>query len=158
MIGAELRQQIRLGHRDHSGLDAEEAQHVQVFRGLRHRAFVRRDAEDCDVDSSGSADHRAQESLVPGNVDHSRRADPRKLQVGVSGLQRDPPPLLLRQSIGVDARERPHQRGLAVIDVPSGADHHAQRARHSSTQKTPGASFLRSSVASPRMTATGAAQ
>ena len=129
-----------------------------MLGGLRHGALVRRDAEDGDVDSPRGADHRAQESLVPGNVDHSRRADPRKLQVGVSGLQRDAPPLLLRQSIGVDARERPHQRGLAVIDVPRGADHHAQRGRHSSTQKTPGARLLRSSEASPRMTATGAAQ
>ncbi len=32
--------------------------------------------------------------------------------------------LFLRQPVGVDAGERPHERGLAVIDVPGGADDH----------------------------------
>ena len=129
-----------------------------MLRRLWHRALVGCDAEDGHVDTSRRRHHGAEEALVAGHVDHARHADAGQFQVGISGFESDAAPLLLGQPVGVDAGERLHQRGLAVVDVAGGADHHPQRRAHSSTQKMPGASFFRSSAGSPRRTATGAAQ
>jgi hypothetical protein len=38
-------------------------------------------------------------------------------------VDRDPPPLFLLQSVGINARQRLYQRRLPVIDVPSRAHH-----------------------------------
>ncbi len=159
MVRPELGQEIGLGHGDDAGLHAEKPQHVEVLRGLGHGALVRRHAEHRHVDPSGGRHHGAEEPLVAGHVHHSGRADAGQVQVRVARLERDAAALLLRQPIRVDARERLHQRGLAVVDVAGGADDDSQRAAvHSSAHPTPGASLPRSSDASPRSTATGDAQ
>ena len=158
VIGPQRRQQIRLGERDDARANAQQPEHVEVLGRLWHRAFVRGNAKDRDIHAERRADHRAQEPLVAGNVDHTRGTDPGQLQVRVACLQRDPAPLLLWKAIGVDSRERLHQRRLAVIDVPGGADHDSQRPVHSSTQAMPAARRARSRWSCPCMIATGAAQ
>ncbi len=158
MVGAQGRQQIRLGERDDAGLHPEEPQHVEVFRGLRHGSLVGRDAEHGHVDAARRRHHGAQEALVARHVDDPGDADARQVDVRVPGFERDAASFLLGEPVGVDAGERFHQRRLAVVDVPGGPHHHSQRGGHSSTQPTPGASLARSSAGSPRITATGAAQ
>ena len=94
---------------------------------LRHRAFVGRDTEHGNVDAAGGRDHRAQETLVPGYIDHPGDADPRQVEVRVPRFERDAAALFFRKAIGVDAGERLDQRGLAVIDVAGGADDYPER-------------------------------
>ena len=135
VIGAQPRKQVGLGQRDHAGAHAQQPQHVEVLGGLRHRAFVGGHAEHRHVDAAGGGDHRAQEALVAGNVDHAGGADPGQIEVRVPGFQRDAAALLLGQPIGVDPGERLHQRRLAVIDVAGGADDDAERASRRATHR-----------------------
>ena len=46
----------------------------------------------------------------------------RKLQRRITEVDRDPALLLLGQPVGVFAGQRPDEPGLAVVDVPGGAD------------------------------------
>src|SRR5205823_1817630 len=65
------------------------------------------------------------EPLVPRHVDHADRlgdALRREIEVREAELDGDAALLLLLQAVGVDAGERAHQRGLAVVDVSGGAD------------------------------------
>ena len=52
---------------------------------------------------------------------------PRRIGIGVTEIDGDAAPLLLSQTVGVDAGQRLHQRRLAVIDVTGGADDHGRR-------------------------------
>ena len=54
------------------------------------------------------------------------------VQRRVAERDRDPARLLLRQPVGVDARQRPHERRLAVVDVAGGAE----RERHAGISLT----------------------
>ena len=45
-------------------------------------------------------------------------------------IDRDAPSLLLGQPVGIDAGERAHERGLAVIDVARGAEDHGPPPAH----------------------------
>jgi hypothetical protein len=45
---------------------------------------------------------------------------------GVTEFDGNAAPLFFRQAVGVDARQRAHQRRLAVVDVACSADDHAE--------------------------------
>ena len=57
----------------------------------------------------------------PGTSTKARRSDGRQLQVGEAEVDGDAAALLFLEAVGVDAGERLHQRGLAVIDMPGRA-------------------------------------
>src|SRR5207245_3652118 len=59
---------------------------------------------------------------MPGDVDDLDDEARGLLEEGEPEVDRDPARLLLGQTVGVDAGERLHQRGLAVIDVARRAD------------------------------------
>lgn len=61
---------------------------------------------------------------MPRNIHkaNDRPAGPRP--VGETEVDRDAARLLFLEAIRVNSRQLPDQRGLAVIDVPSGADDH----------------------------------
>ena len=107
-------------------LDAEQPQDREVLERLRSRALGRVDHEQEEVDPGRAGDHRAHEPLVAGHVDQREPASVRQLERRVAEVDRDPAPLLLRQPVGVLARQRPHEPRLAVVDVPGSAD----RQRH----------------------------
>ena len=69
-----------------------------------------------------AGDHRAHEALVAGHVDDRQPPPRRQLERREAELDRDPARLLLGQPVGVDAGERAHERGLAVVDVAGGAE------------------------------------
>jgi hypothetical protein len=54
---------------------------------------------------------------MPWNIDKPDRAQVRKPEV-----DRNPPPLLFFQAIGVDARKRADQGRLAVVDMPGSSN------------------------------------
>jgi hypothetical protein len=91
---------------------------------LRHHRLVRRDHEEDGVDPAGAGEHVADESLVTGHVDE-RNPHVLPLRVREAEIDRDAPPLLLRQPVGVDPRQRAHERGLPVVDMPRRADEKA---------------------------------
>ena len=53
----------------------------------------------------------------------------RRRQIGKAEIDRDAARFLLLQAIGIDAGQRAHQRGLAVIDMAGGADDHGDSLR-----------------------------
>ena len=59
----------------------------------------------------------------PGTSTTETRARRRQRERREAELDRDAARLLLRQAVGVDAGQRAHERGLAVVDVSGGAEH-----------------------------------
>ena len=115
---------VRLGHRDDAPTDAEHPHDLEVLAGLGHDRLVGRHDEENRVDAARAREHVADEALVARNVDEGH-AHSIPLRVREAQVDRDAPPLLLGKAIGVDPRESLHERGLAVIDVPGGADEEA---------------------------------
>ena len=112
--------EIGLGHRDEPRPDVEELQDRDVFGGLRHPALVRGDDEERDLHRADAGEHVLHEAHVTGHVDEP--------DVGAGGqgrereaeVDREPARLLLREPVGIGARQREHERRLAVVDVPGG--------------------------------------
>ena len=96
---------------------AEQTQDLQVLVGLRLRPLPRVDDEQEEVDPRRARDHRANESLVPRDVDDREARPVRELELRVAERDRDSAPLLLGQPVGVGARQRLDEAGLAVVDV-----------------------------------------
>ena len=99
---------------------------------LRPRALVRVDHEQEEVDAGRAGDHRAHEALVPRHVDDGELRPVRQLERRVAEVDRDAALALLRQPVGVLARQRLDERRLAVVDVarrcrPSAASRHGGR-------------------------------
>ncbi len=91
---------------------------------LRHDALVRRHHQDHEVDAAQPGQRVVHEALVAGHVDEA------ELHVAVDQVREadvdgDAAGALLLPAVAVDAGERLDQRGLAVVDVPGGADHDA---------------------------------
>ena len=61
-------------------------------------------------------------STKPSSVPSGKR------RVGKAEIDRQPAPLLLGQAVGVDPGQRPHQRGLAVVDMAGGGEDHVAAA------------------------------
>jgi hypothetical protein len=65
--------------------------------------------------------HILDEPLVAGNV-YEAYANILKIKLGKTQINRDPAPLLLRQTIRIHTRQRTHERSLSMIYVPGCAD------------------------------------
>ena len=76
-----------------------------------------------EVDAAGAGEHVVHQPLVAGDVDEADHAVAGR-HVGEAEVDGDAAGLLLLQPVGVDAGQRPHQAGLAVVDVAGGADDH----------------------------------
>ncbi len=124
---------------------AEQAQDREVLVRLRPRALVRVDHEQEEVDAGRARDHRAHEPLVAGNVDDRELRAVRQLERRVAEVDRDAARLLLRQPVGVLARERLDERRLAVVDVAGGADRQRHRCTAAATSSTSSSASVRQS-------------
>ena len=125
------RGQIRLGQRHHAAIDAQQLQDLHVLARLRHDAIVQRHHQQRRIDAAGAGEHRVHEALMARHIDEAER-----IGIGVAEIDGDAAPLLLGQAIGIDAGQRLHQRGLAVIDVTGGADDHGRRGTFSPRKHT----------------------
>ncbi|WEF52431.1 hypothetical protein AFIC_000917 [[Pseudomonas] carboxydohydrogena] len=132
---------IRLCNRDRAGVDAEQIDDRQMFDGLRHDAVIGGNHQQREIDSGRTGEHVVNEAFVPRHVDKTKNAAPRHRQIGKTEIDRYAARLLFFQAIGIDARQRPHQRGLAMIDMPCGADNH-----HADSGNGRSASFLARSI------------
>ncbi|HVN43829.1 MAG TPA: hypothetical protein VMT66_01160 [Steroidobacteraceae bacterium] len=118
---------VDLGERDGAAGDAEQAENRQMLARLRHDAVVGRDHEQREVDATGTGEHGMHQPLMARHIDETEHVAVGERRVGVAELDRYPPCLLFRQTVRVDASERVHERGLAVIDVTCRADDHESR-------------------------------
>ena len=71
----------------------------------------------------GAGHHRAHEPFVPGHVDDREAQAAVEIERREAQLDGDAARLLLGQAIGIDAGQRAHEPGLAVVDVAGGAEH-----------------------------------
>ncbi len=136
---------VDLGDGDDAVLDAEQAQDGQVLARLRTGALRGVDHEQEEVDPGSACDHRADEALVPGDVDEREAPPVRELERRVAEVDRDSPLLLLGQAVGVLARQRLDEPGLAVVDVARSADGQRHRATASATSSTSASVSVRQS-------------
>jgi hypothetical protein len=114
---------------------AQQRQDVQVLARLGHRPLVARDHDERHVHAARAGKHVFDEPLVAGHV-HDARVDRRRagrprrqIQVGKAQINRHAARLFLVQPVGIRARERANQRGLAVVHVAGRADDHVPRRR-----------------------------
>ena len=147
-LGYALGRQVGLGQRHHAAIDAEQLQDLHVLARLRHHAIVERHHQQCRIDAAGAGEHRVHEPLMARHIDEAERVG-----IGVAEIDGDAAPLLLGQAIGIDAGQRLHQRGLAVIDVAGGADDHRVLCHPGNTTRVPAPRSAR--IRAPA-TATGA--
>jgi hypothetical protein len=103
---------------------AQQRHHREVLARLRHHAVVGGHHQQRVVDAGGAGQHGVQQALMAGHVDKAERHAAARVQVRIAELDGDAATLFFRQAVGVDAGERAHQRGLAMVDVPRGADDH----------------------------------
>jgi hypothetical protein len=116
--------EIGLGQRHQPAPNAEQVEDREMLARLRHDAIIGRDHQQRVVDAGRARQHVVDELLVAGHIDE---ADDRlliRLHIGEAEIDGDPACLLLLEAVGIDAGQCPHQRGLAVIDVPGGANDH----------------------------------
>ena len=129
--------EVGLRERDDAVLDPEQAEDRQVLVRLRPRALGGVDHEQEEVDAGRAGDHRADEPLVPGDVDHRQLRAVRQLERRVAEVDRDAARVLLRQPVGVLAGQRLDERRLAVVDVAGGADRQRHRRRRRRPRRPP---------------------
>ncbi len=116
--------EVGLVERDHATRNAEERDDIEVLDRLRHDAVVSGHDQQHEIDAGRPGHHVAHEALVAGHVYDADLADARKLEVREAEINGHAAALFLGQAVGVDAGQALHERGLAVVDVPGGADDH----------------------------------
>ena len=118
------RGEIGLGQRHDAARDAEQVDDGEMLARLRHHAVVGGDDQQHEIDAGRAGQHVVHEFLVARHVDEAEHGAVRRRQIGEAEIDGDAARLLLLQPVGIDAGQRPHQRGLAVIDMAGGADDH----------------------------------
>ncbi len=113
---------ISLRERDDAVLDPEQPQDREVLMRLRPRSLAGIDHEQEEIDAARARNHRADEALVPGDVDDREARAVGQLERCVAEIDRDPALVLLGQPVGVLAGQRLDERRLAVVDVTRRAD------------------------------------
>ena len=109
--------QVRFGEGDDAAADAEQAADVEMLAGLRLDGFIGGDHEEQEIDSAHTGEHVLDEALVAGDIDKSQAQGGCEFEVREAQIDGDAAAFFLLQPVGVDARERLDERGLAVIDV-----------------------------------------
>ena len=99
--------QVGLGQDGDSIPDMQQPANVEVLAGLRLDRRVGGNHQQHQINPTHSRQHVADEALVAGNIDESqpqRRAVSRgQVKIREAEVNRDPPTLLLRQAVRVDA-------------------------------------------------------
>ena len=118
------RGEIDLGERDDAAGDAEQVDDGEMLAGLRHDAVVGGDHQQHEIDAGGAGQHVVDEFLVAGHVDEAEHGAVRRRQIGEAEIDGNAARFLLLEPVGIDAGQRAHQRGLAVVDMAGGSDDH----------------------------------
>ena len=105
--------------------DAELLQDGKMLLRLRHDPLVRRHDQECQIDARGTGNHGPNEVFVARDVHHPHHPANSEIECREIEVDRDLATALLGQPVHRLPGERGNQRGLAVVDVPRGADDHA---------------------------------
>ena len=113
--------EIGLGDDDDAARNAQQAADVEMLARLRHDGLIGRDDQEDAVNSPHAREHRSHEPFMPGHVDEgdARVADGGMRKPELDG---DAARFLFLEAIGIDARQCPDERALAVIDVAGRTD------------------------------------
>jgi len=93
-----------------------------MFSRLRHHSFVCRDNEHDEVESAGAGDHGSHKFFVARNVDDRDTEILGEVEGRETQFDRYASRLFFRKTVEVATRERANEGGLAVIDMPGGAE------------------------------------
>ena len=102
-------------------LHAEQTTDVKMLARLRHHAFIRGDDQRDQIDPMRARQHVLHKALVSGHIDKAN-AHVTQIEIGKTNVDRNTSSLFFRQPIRINARQRAHQRRLAVIDMSRRAD------------------------------------
>ena len=69
-------------------------------------------------------EHIVDEALMPRHIDEAKKLAVRQPQIRKADIDGEAARLLLRQPVGIDAGQRAHQRGLAVVHMSGRRDDH----------------------------------
>ena len=111
---------VRFRQRDHSVLNAQQFDDVQVLARLRHHSFIRGDHQQDDIDTRSTREHVFNEPLMTGNIDQADLDTRRKRQPGEPEVDCHAAPFLFQKSVWIDPGQALHQRGFAMIDMARG--------------------------------------
>ena len=113
--------QVFLGDNHQTLPHAEQTTDVKVLARLRHHAFIRGDDQGDQIDPMRAGQHVLHKALVPGHIDKANLYVT-QIEIGKTNVDRNTSSLFFRQPIRINARQRAHQRSLAVIDMSRRAD------------------------------------
>lgn len=97
-----------------------------MLAGLRLDGFVGRDHKQDHVNAAHTGEHIADKTFMAWNINEAiaelLTAGRVEFQVGKTQVNGNAATLFLFQTVGINAGQRFHQRGLTVIDVSSRAN------------------------------------
>ncbi|MNS93486.1 hypothetical protein D3C72_1276650 [compost metagenome] len=96
----------------------------QVLARLRHHAVIGGDHEQREVDAACARGHGVNQLLMARDIDQAEHVAVLERHVRIAKLDREAARLPFLQSVGIHARQRPDQAGLAMIDMSCRADDH----------------------------------
>ena len=108
---------VDLRHGHHAVTQTYEFEDAQVFLALRFPAFGGGHDEHACIHTAHAGEHVAQEAHVARNVDEAHAFTVRQGGVGEAEVDGETAAAFLVPAVGVGARQRLHQRRLAVVDV-----------------------------------------
>ena len=115
--------QVNLGQRHQPVPQAHQREDVQVLVGLRHDAVVGGHDENDHVHAVRAGDHVADEIHVARHVHDADDAFVCQPAGSEAEVNRQAALFLLGERVGFAAGQQLHQRALAVVHVPGGAEH-----------------------------------
>src|SRR5207248_634182 len=107
-------------------LNRQQSANIEVLARLRFDPFVGSNHQQHHINPANASQHVSYKTFMARNI---HKPEPelltawiRKFEMCKSQINRDPPALLFRQPIGINPGQSLDERGLPVINVPSGTD------------------------------------
>ncbi len=93
-----------------------------MLDGLRHHTLIGGHHQQRDIYAANARQHVLDEALVPRHINNAGLASAGQRQPGKAQFNRHAARLLLGQTIRVNAGERGHESGFAVVHMACRAD------------------------------------
>jgi hypothetical protein len=106
--------------------NAEQIENFHMLEGLRHHAVIGSHHQQRMVHIADAGQHVPDEALMARYVDEADDPAFWQRQISEAKVDREAARLLFRQAVGIDAGERAHQRGLAMVDMSGRRDDHGR--------------------------------
>ena len=137
---------VAVRQHDEAVAHTEQLEDHQVFFALRHPSLACRHHEEHHVHRTDAREHVLEKPHVSRHVDEADLGARRERGEREAEIDREAARLLFGEAIGIGAREREHQRRLAVVDVTRRRDY-PHDARSASASRTSSSGVDRAQVA-----------